>query len=230
MPMKRHVSKKTKMCGVIFTGTIAIGVSLPLVMKQKHRSIGGEPFCLEYFSVVTLQRSKIPVILFAVIGWVIPACIVVILYGICIFKLTGISFINDNNDAMVRRLLENKRVSTTCIIVGTVFLTCTLPHAVSIGILAYIGSDYSSISTDFSTYNYFTFGLSNMNCCMNPFLYAIRQPEIKAFVKKKWNKLCCRSIQPESQHARRNEYPISAVSRPLAKGETAKESYTKRIT
>ena len=196
-PMKRRLSIVNKLCGIIFTWVIAIGISVPYILTQSHVYYRGEYFCLEDATVVMTQKQRdVYVIVLAVIGWIIPISIISVLYGLCIRMLRENSFNNDNNDTMKRRTIENKKVIRMFILTGTLFFICTLPFAIFYAtinfLLAYKRKDVNQ--EVIWTLNYSLLAFSNINSCMNPFIYAKRQAEVKEFVKKTWNKLCCKAL------------------------------------
>ena len=191
-PLQHHLSTTMKICGVIIVWAIAIGISIPYILTQDLQYYKGESFCLED-AVMTKKQKVIYVISLSVICWIIPITVVSVLYVLCIEKLREKSFNNDNNESMKRRLIENNRVIRMLILITILFCLLTLPYATfystSTILLTYkrAGIDIDLIWT----LNYSLFAISNINSCINPFFYAKRQPEIKAFVKMAWNKLCC---------------------------------------
>ena len=194
--MKHRLSIAIKLVGIICTWVIAIGISLPYILTKSHIYYREEYFCLEDTTVMTKKQKDFYVISLVVIGWIIPISIISILYGLCIRKLRESIFNNDNNDTMKRRIIENKKVSRMFILIGTLFFICTLPFAIfyaSINfLLAYKGKDVNQ--EVIWTLHYSLFAFSNINSCLNPFIYAKRQAEVKKFVKKAWAKLCCKAL------------------------------------
>ena len=193
-PMKRRLSIVIKLCGIVFTWVIAIGISLPYILAQSHHYYRGEYFCLEKTHALKQKQKDVYVISLAVIGWIIPISIISVLYGLCIRKLRQNIFNNDNNDTMRRRIIENKKVIRMFILIETLFCICTLPYAILYAtinfLLAYRRNDVDP--QVIWTLNYSLFAFSNINSCMNPFIYAKRQAEVKDILKKVWNKLCCK--------------------------------------
>ena len=101
------------------------------------------------FLMCSPKQSKPCIILCVVIGWVIPAFLITILYGICITKLNKKPVQNDNVDGMQRRHLENKIVVKTLFVVGELFVVGALPLAISMCARVQNGSGFHSLPTPF---------------------------------------------------------------------------------
>ena len=192
-PLKHRVSRTIKLCGVVFAWAIAIGTSLPYILTLRYHNIEGEPFCLEDIFVITLKHKVYYDITITVIGSVLPIAIVTVLYALCIRQFRESRFNQLSNDSMKRRLIQSKRVIKMFILISLLFCFFTLPHAVfyptSNFLLLY---ERDSINFKlFWTLHYSLFAISNINSCINPFVYAKRQPEMKAFVKMALNKFFC---------------------------------------
>ena len=220
-PMKRRLSIVNKLCGVIFAWVIAIGISVPYILTQSHFYYRGEYFCLEDGTVMTQKQKDFYVISLAVIGWIIPISIISVHYGLCIRMLRKNSFNNDNNNnnTMKRRIIENKKVIRMFILIVTFFCICTLPYAILYAtinfLLAYKRQDVNQ--EVIWTLNYSLFAFSNINSCLNPFIYAKRQAEVKKFVKKAWNKLCCKTRHIDMQTDRGKKCELSVSDSRLSK-------------
>ena len=232
--MKRRLPKTMKLCGIAFTWAIAIGISVPYILTQKYQKHLGEYFCLEHSSVMTQKQKDYYVILLLVIGWALPILIVTVLYGLCIHKLRGSTFKNDSNISMKRREVENRRVINMFVLVSVLFCLCTLPYAILYAAINFLLA-YKRNEVDFEllwTLNYSLFALSSINSCLNPFIYASRQPEIRAFAKVAWNKLCCKAAtHTSSQNARMNKYGVpSGDNRSTRVSEVTNSSTTKTST
>ena len=230
--MKRRLSIVIKLCGIVFTWVIAIGISLPYILAQSHQYYRGEYFCLEKTHALTQKQKDVYVISLAVIGWIIPISVISVLYGLCIRKLRQNIFNNDNNDTMRRRIIENKKVIRMFILIGTLFCICTLPYAILYAtinfLLAYKRNDIDP--QVIWTLNYSLFAFSNINSCMNPFIYAKRQAEVKEFVKKAWNKLCCKALHIDVQSDRGKKYAVSlSGSRTTQVSKTTETSNAKHV-
>ena len=203
-PLKHRLSSIMRLCGVIFVWAIAIGVSIPYILSQDLQYYKGEPFCFVDNNVMTKKQMAIYVISLSVVGWIIPITVVTVLYGLCIKKLWEKGFDKDNNDSMKRRLIENKRVIRMFILITILFSLLTLPYATFYSTLTFHLA-YKRGDIDLKlmrTLNYSLFVISNINGCINPFFYAKRQPEMNAFLKMAWNKLCCKTVQYDSESAR----------------------------
>ena len=230
--MKHRLSIAIKLCGIIFTWIIAIGISVPYILTQNHFSYKEEYFCLEDATVMTQKQKDLYAISLVVIGWIIPISIVSVLYGLCIRKLRESIFNNDNNNTMKRRIIENKKVIRMFILIGTLFCICTLPYASLYAtinfLLAYRREDVNQ--EVIWTLNYSLFAFSNINSCLNPFIYAKRQAEVKNFLKKAWNKLCCKALHIDMQTDRGKKYALSVSgSRTTQVSKTTGSSTTKRV-
>ena len=194
------------MCGVIIVWAIAIGISIPYILTQDLQYYKGESFCLEdeAKAVMTKKQKVIYVISLSVIGCIIPITVVSVLYVLCIKMLREKSFNNDNNDSLKRRLIQNERIIRMFILITILFCLFTLPYATFYSTLTILLT-YKRDDVDFDLIwilNYSLFAISNINSCINPFFYAKRQPEMKAFVKMEWNKLFCKSVHNDSQSRR----------------------------
>ena len=211
-PLKHRLSTTMKVCGVIFVWAIAIGISMPYILSQDVQDYNGEKFCLEDINFMTEKQKVIYAISLSVTGWIIPITIVAVLYGLCIQKLRETSFNNDNNDSMKRRLIENRKVIKMFILITILFCLFTLPYATFYSTLT-IFLTYKRDGVDFKliwTLNYSLFAISNINSCINPFVYAKRQPKMKAFVKMALNRLFCKSVDKNSQSARMKKYGVGS--------------------
>ena len=185
-PMKRRSSTITKLCGVICTWTIAIGLYVPFMLLLDQRKHKGEYFCWINYQVLSQRFVGYYTILLDAFRWVIPISAIAVLYGLCVRKLREYSFSNDNNHTMRRRIIENKKVIRMFILIAALFCICTLPHALlntTYNLLqAFKGSAFDSEVV--WTLNSYLFAFSTINSCINLLIYSKRQPEIKEFVKK----------------------------------------------
>ena len=149
----------------------------------------GEYFCV---STIPLHKIAIHATTLAVIGWVIPILIITILYSLCMRKLQEDAFNNYNNDAIKRRIIDNKKIISMFILIGTLFCFLTLPYVIfnmTINfLLAYKRND---INVEvIRTLHHSLFALSSINSCINPLVYVTKQPDVKGFFKKVLRKLC----------------------------------------
>ena len=222
-----------KLCGVIFVWAIAIGISIPYILLHDLKYYNGVPLCFAYNYAMTKKQTVIYVISLSVIGWFIPITVVTVLYCLCIKKLWEKGFDKDNNVSMKRRLIENKRVIKMFILITILFCLLTLPYATFYPTLT-LHLAYKRADVDQKlvwTLNYSIFVISNINGCINPFFYAKRQSEMKAFVKIAWNKLCFKSVHNDSQSGRMKKYGVederSQQSSKTTKTSTLKHAATR---
>ena len=208
--MKRRLSTSSKTCAVILIWTIAIIIPAPYTLTKKYAQIRGEDFCVQDRNAMAQTAMVIYAIVQPVIVWIIPIFITAVLYGICIRKLRESSFGNENSRSTQKRIIENKKVIRMFILIGALFCICTLPYAiVRAAVTLHIAYKIDSFDIDASlTLKLCLFALSVMNSCMNPLIYAKRQPEMRAFLKK----LCCKAVHPNIETAGIEDYSVYAQS------------------
>ena len=202
-----------KLCGIISTWVIAIGIAIPYIITLDYKRYGSDAFCLEDPSVLEQTQKDIYVVCFVFFGWILPIILVTMLYGLCIRKLIESSFTNDSNDSMQRRVMQNKKVIKMFIIIGSIYCICTMPYAVLYACINFFLA-YRRDEVDIEliwTLNYSLFALTNFNSCINPLVYARRHPDVKAFAKLAWNKLCCKALnlRKRSINTRKQKYSVS---------------------
>lgn len=211
--MKPRLSFAVKLIGIASTWIISIGIALPYILTQEMFEHNGSSYCFTIVKIMTPEEKDFYVIAFVVMGWVLPLSIIASLYGCCIYKLKERSFKSDANKSMQRRVQQNKKVINTFIIISSLYGICTLPYSVFYATIHYLLA-YKRQETDMEiiwTLNYSLFALTNINSCLNPFVYARRQPEVRQFLCTAWNKLCCRAASGNaSTKARQRNYEISA--------------------
>ena len=203
--MKQRLSTKSKLRVIIFIWAVTIIMTVPYALTRRYEKIGGECFCIEESNAMTQKVMAIYLVILVVIIWIIPMLVTGLLYGLCVRELRESSLNNDNSDSMKRRILENQKVVRMFILIEALFCICTLPHSILYAILGLhtvykidLGASYP---VNISILRLCLYSLSLANSCMNPFIYTKRQPEMKAFVKKVWNKLCCKALRSNTQTA-----------------------------
>ena len=198
-------------CGIVFTWAFAIGTSVPYMFLRYQVKFKGEYFCV---SRTPLQQIAIHASTLTVIGWVIPIPIITILYVLCIRKLQENIFNNDNSDAMMRRIIENKRIITMFILLGTLFCFCTLPYAIlNITINFLLAYKRNVDGEAIRTLYHSLFVLSSINSCINPLVYVTKQPDMKRFFKQVQRKLClwCKAVRLGHRSDWQETYEIPPV-------------------
>ena len=200
-PMKHRLSTKSKLRSIICMWAIAIIISVPQVFTKGYEKVKGEYLCFDDSNAIKQNKMAIYLAILAIVGWIVPLFSTVALYGICVRKLRESRLKNDNSDGMKKRVLENKKAIRLFVLIGALFCICTLPYSILYTTLGFhvvykIGSSDSEFPVTLPLY---LFALSLTNSCMNPFIYAKRQPEMKAFAKKLWSKLC-RKAAPSDAH------------------------------
>ena len=209
-PMKHRLSTNSNACVIILMWAIAIIVTAPHVYIKRYEHHRNEYFCVDDRSILGHRAMVTYAIAYPVAVWIIPVLVTAALYGICIRKLRESSLQNEHSDSMKRRILENRKVIRMFILIGALFCICTLPYAILYALFS-LHNGYNIGSFDSEavlTLTYSIFALSIMNSCMNPFIYAKRQPEMKEFVKK----ICCKAVCLDTKAASMKRYSLHVQS------------------
>ena len=193
--MKVQLSFAKKIVGVTFVWLLSIALAMPYILLQRLYVGKGGAYCIRSETMMTPVQKNVYIVILTIVGWILPIMINAILYGISIHKLKKCSFTNDSNESMKRRIIQNKKVIKTFIIIGTLFCFCVMPYAVFY-VTSNILLTYKRKEVDIHllwVLNYPLLALMSINSCINPLVYARRQSEVKAFLRSVMNKLCCKS-------------------------------------
>ena len=190
--MKCRLSDTKKVFGIVFTWLIGIAITIPQFLSKTHQSFQGEAYCFAHEKTVF---NPYYIISFVLLLWILPITVVTILYGIGIRKLSESSFLNNTNDSMKKRVMQNKKVAKMFIVIGIIFWLCTMPFAIFLAPFQLYFA-YAGVKVDKNLIwklHFSLFALININSCLNPLVYTRYQPDIKAFWKKARNKLFCKA-------------------------------------
>ena len=200
-PMKHRLSTKSKLRFIICIWAVGIIISVPHILTKGYEKVSGGYLCFEDGNAIKQKKLAIYLVIFSVIGWIIPLFTTAIFYVLCVRKLRESRLKNDNSNSMKKRIFENKKVIRMFILIGALFCMCTLPYSILYATLGFhIVYKIGSPDLEFPlTLPLYLFALSIANSCMNPFIYAKRYPEMKTFAQKLFCKLCFKAVPSNTQ-------------------------------
>ena len=189
-PMKPRISTVWKILGILLIWALAVAITLPYAWSQEI--ILGK-YCVNAGLFMNAKEENIYVVTWIFSGWILPFLIICILYGLCVKKLRE-SKLKEENESMKKRNAQSRKVVKMFIIIVCVFFLCTMPYN-----LFFVTTNfmlrYRRDAVDHSliwALNYALFVLTNINSCINPFIYAKMHQEMNVFVRNAWKKLCPR--------------------------------------
>eukprot|EP00112_Aurelia_sp_Birch-Aquarium-sp1_P004113 Seg1467.7 transcript_id=Seg1467.7/GoldUCD/mRNA.D3Y31 product="C3a anaphylatoxin chemotactic receptor" protein_id=Seg1467.7/GoldUCD/D3Y31 len=207
-PMKPRISTISKILGILLIWALAVGITLPYALSQEL--IFGT-YCLDAGIFMTAKESNIYVVMWIFSGSLLPLLIISILYGLCIKKLKE-GKLKEENESMKKRNAQNRKVVKMFIIIVGIFFLCTMPYSIY-----YVATNfmltYRRESVDrflIWILNYTLFVLTNVNSCINPFIYAKLHQGMNTFVGNAWKKFSCRGSRRRS-HANEASKKTHAV-------------------
>ena len=189
--MKPRISVKKKCIGLVIVWLFAFGNAMPYML-----SVGIEDgkYC-RVMSGKLMTKKEVTTYnwVWMAGNWIVPMGILCVLYSQCMKKLRENKLKYCRNNSMKIRAAENKRVVKMLSIVVCVHFTLTMPYTLFYIWMSYMVA-YNPQDMDLIlilTLNYALLVPTNINSCVNPFIYARTHREINAaFIKKL---PCCRS-------------------------------------
>ena len=208
-PMKPRISKVLKILGILLIWALAVAITLPYAMSQEL--IVGK-YCINAGLLLDAKEENIYVVTWMFSGWILPLLLIGTLYGLCIKKFKEGKF-KEENESIKKRNAQNRKVVKMFIIIVGIFSLCTLPYSIFFVATNFM-LRYRRAAVDHSliwVLNYALFVLTNVNTCINPFIYAKMLKEMKTIVRNAWKKFCCRGPlrRGHANSAREKSYAVS---------------------
>eukprot|EP00112_Aurelia_sp_Birch-Aquarium-sp1_P000645 Seg1060.2 transcript_id=Seg1060.2/GoldUCD/mRNA.D3Y31 product="Tachykinin-like peptides receptor 86C" protein_id=Seg1060.2/GoldUCD/D3Y31 len=231
-PMLPKISFKTKCIGVIFTWVIGIGFSVPNSLSM---SLEKGMYCMASDRYLTNVMVATYLTCWTSGYSIAPLITIAILYSRCIKKLNEVKFEANGNKTLERRHEQNRNIVKMFIIVVMLFFVCTVPYAIFYAIVVFLLA-YQKAADAHSliwTLNYALFVPTCFNSCINPFIYAKKHKEINEFVRKIYNKICCRATDGNNSD-RAAKYKMAGVQKkneiPKKKEEEGATNASAKVT
>ena len=125
---------------------------------------------------------------FQVIGCFLPICVMVVVYSMSIYILKKRIVPGNNQRMLKKRQKQNMHIIKMFGTVVTIFFLLTVPYMIEVEIynyyLLYKRQVYYENINLFYKVNYGLYTMFSFNCCVNPFIYASMNKNVKRFVRQ----------------------------------------------